>query len=130
MLLPLALLYVVAAAVILALGRGLLVLLRMMGIESRGLSFGIALVLGFLIAPTVVAGHGIGFLPWILSPSSFGLGVVASPITCFIAWLAMGRPFPRDTTESQPETQSHSSELKSQGRTSPVLKFPNDDPAP
>ncbi len=73
---PLALLflYAVPAAIILVLGRGLLWLLSFFGIESWGLSFAFALALGVLVSPTMVAGDGVGLLPWILAPGDLSWG--------------------------------------------------------
>ncbi len=124
MLLALLLLYAVPAAIILLLGRGLLWLLSFLGIESWGLSFAFALAFGVLVSPSVVAGHGIGFLPWILAPGDLSWGIFMSPVTCMVAWLAMGQPFPPSLAEHQP------SKVPTPARVAPVLKFPNDDPAP
>ena len=116
--------YAVMAAIILALGRGLLVLLRLVGVQSVTLSFAFALGFGILVTPTLVAGHGIGFVPWILSPGDAGWGFFLSPLTCLCAWLAMGRPSP--TSESEPQRpQSPTSGTSTPA--SPVLRFPDED---
>lgn len=124
MLLALLFLYAVPAAIILALGRGLLWLLSFLGIESWGLSFAFALALGVLVSPTMVAGHGVGLLPWILAPGDLSRGIFMSPVTCMFAWLAMGQPFPPSMAEPL------SSKVPMPARVAPGLKFPDDDLAP
>lgn len=124
MLLGLLFLYAIAAAIILALGRALLWLLSCLGIESWGLSFAFALALGVLVSPTMVAGHGIGLLPWILAPGDLSWGIFMSPVTSMFAWLAMGKPFPPSMAEPL------SSKRPMPARVAPVLQFPDEDPAP
>ncbi len=121
---PLALLflYAVPAAIILVLGRGLLWLLSFFGIESWGLSFAFALALGVLVSPTMVAGDGVGLLPWILAPGDLSWGIFMSPVTCMVAWLAMGQP--------SPQSLAKPAEGSVPARVALVLKFPDDDPAP
>ena len=118
-------LYAIPCAVILALGRGLGFLLHVVGIESWVPEFMLAVALGFMIAPTVVAGHGIGFVPWILSPGMFDanssmLSVFALPLTLPLSWWAMGQPWP-------PTMPSPSPEATPSARAPSLLKFPDDD---
>jgi hypothetical protein len=104
MFLPLLLLYAGSAAIILALGRGLLMVLRHAGVESWAVGLVLAIILGILISPTMVAGHGVGILPWILAPGDLSWGIWMSPATCLVAWLAMGQPLAPTRTEVQQQS--------------------------
>ena len=115
-------LYAIPCALILGLGRGLGFLLRVIGIESWIPEFTLAVILGFLIAPTLVANHGIGFVPWILDPDSSMLGVFALPLTLPLSWWAMGQPWP-------PSAPSPSPVATTTARAPSALKFPDDDRA-
>ncbi len=117
-------LYVVSAAIILALGRWVLWVLSFLGIESWGLGFAFAVGLGVLISPTMVANHGVGLLPWILDPGGLSWGMFMSPVTCLVAWIAMGQPLPPR------EAEAPSTKVPMPPRVAPVLKFSDDGLAP
>ena len=108
----------------------MLVLLHYAGFESWTLSLVLAVALGVLITPTIVAGHGIGFVPWILAPGDLSFGIWTLPVMCFVAWLTIGRPFPPPQTETGSQAPPRSQEGRPPASAAPVLKFRDDDRAP